>query len=152
MSNKANHIKLLKHNNSGFTLIEVMVAAVILFSVIATVSMVYRGAFLSSEKANKHIVISAVMPSVISNIQMDIRKKENKSKELLSGKSKAWEVDVQWKATLIEEKHPPKKYDAFTNKLSTAPIKYKLWQVQLTLEHNNSIKEYQYNELSWTHE
>jgi len=152
MLNKINHIRFLKHNNSGFTLIEVMVAAVILFSVIATVSMVYRGAFLSSEKADGHIKVAAVIPSVLAIIQAEIRGKENEQKNLLTGKDSAWQVNYQWHAKLLEQKSPPKKYDAFTNKLASAAIKYKLWQVQLTLEHKGFTKHYQFKELSWLHE
>lgn len=138
--------------HSGFTLIEVMVASVILFSVIATVSMVYRGAFLSSKKANEHINISAVIPSVLAVIQSDIRSKGSEQQNLLTGKSSAWEVKYQWQAKLLEEKSPPRKYDAFTNKLENAPVKYKLWQVQLTLEYEGFLKQYEFKELSWLNE
>ncbi|MGL1957062.1 MAG: prepilin-type N-terminal cleavage/methylation domain-containing protein [Colwellia sp.] len=147
-----NSIKFFKHNNTGFTLIEVMVAAVILFSVIATVSMVYRGAFLSSEKADEHINVAAVIPSVLATIQTEIRNKENEQKNLLTGKKSAWQINYQWHAKLLEQKSPSKKYDAFTNKLASAPIKYKLWQVQLTLEYKGYTKQYQFKELSWLHE
>lgn len=147
-----NHTRLFKQSNSGFTLIEVMVAAVILFSVIATVSMVYRGAFLSSEKADKHINLAAVMPSILAVIKADIQSKENERKNLLTGKNSAWQVNYQWQATLLEQKSPPKKYDPFTQKLADAEIKYKLWQVQLTLRYKNLVKQYQFKELSWLHD
>lgn len=139
-----------KQQMLGFTLVEVLVASVILFSVIATVSMVYRGAFLSSEKANNHISISGVLPSVLANIRTDIR--DNSLENSLSGKSEAWGVNYQWQASVIEQKYPPKKFDAFTQKLSEAKIYYKLWQVSLKLGYNGLTKEHVFKELSWVNE
>jgi prepilin-type N-terminal cleavage/methylation domain-containing protein len=139
-----------KKNMSGFTLVEVLVASVILFSVIATVSMVYRGAFLSSEKANNHINISGVLPSVLANIRTDIR--DNSLENSLSGKSEAWGVNYQWQASVIEQKYPPKKFDDFTHQISKAKIYYKLWQVSLTLEYNGLTKQHVFKELSWVNE
>ncbi len=139
-----------KKNMSGFTLVEVLVASVILFSVIATVSMVYRGAFLSSEKANNHINISGVLPSVLANIRTGIR--DNSLENSLTGKSEAWGVNYQWQARVIEQKYPPKKYDAFTQQLTKAKIYYKLWQVNLILEYNGLTKQHVFKELSWVNE
>jgi len=139
-----------KQQMSGFTLVEVLVASVILFSVIATVSMVYRGAFLSSEKANNHISISGVLPSVLANIRTDIR--DNSLGNSLSGKNEAWGVNYQWQASVIEQKYPPKKFDEFTHQISKAKIYYKLWQVSLTLEYNGLTKQHVFKELSWVNE
>jgi prepilin-type N-terminal cleavage/methylation domain-containing protein len=139
-----------KNNMSGFTLVEVLVASVILFSVIAMVSLVYRGAFISSEKANNHMSISGVLPSALANIRTSIR--DNSQENSLSGKTEAWGVNYQWQASVIEQKYPPKKYDAFTQQISKAKIYYKLWQVSLTLEYNGLTKQHAFKELSWVNE
>lgn len=144
-----NHIRNFKHNNSGFTLIEVMVAAVILFSVIATVSMVYRGAFLSSEKATKHVSISAVLPSVLATVKEEIQQQGKLSETTLSYKGNAWSVDYQWSASLVQYKAAPTQYDIDSGTMITPPKKYKLWLVDLTLQINGLIKQYQFNEYSW---
>jgi len=136
----------------GFTLIEVMVASVILFSVIATVSMIYRGAFISSEKANNHINITSVLPSVLAIIRDDIRNKENAKATLLTNKANVWQVNYQWQANVVEQKFPPKKFDPFTSELTNSPKKYKLWQVQLSLESNGLSKSYSFNEISWVNQ
>jgi prepilin-type N-terminal cleavage/methylation domain-containing protein len=145
-------ISLNSKNNRGFTLIEVMVAAVILFSVIATVSMIYRGAFLSSEKANNHINISAVLPSVLTNIRQNIRLKGNSSAEILNNRASAWDVKYQWQAQLIKKASAPAKLDPDSGAMITPPEKYKLWQVELIMKRNGVTKQYQFNELSWTNE
>lgn len=150
MINKINHIKYLKHNNSGFTLIEVMVAAVILFSVIATVSMVYRGAFLSSEKANNHISMTSVLPSVLANIQQTIQEQSKNALTELNYQDSAWQVKYQWSAKLLKFKSAPEKLDVDSGNFITPPLKYKLWQVVLILKFNGVEKTYNYNELGWT--
>jgi len=137
---------------SGFTLIEVMVASVILFTAIATVSMIYRGAFLSSEKANNHINLSAVLPSVLATIRQDIRLQGNSTISQLKQQSSTWQVNYHWQADLIEQKSAPETFDVDSGKLFTPPAKYKLWQVVLILERNGVTKQYQFNELSWTDE
>ena len=139
-------------NIQGFTLIEVMVAAVILFSVIATVSMIYRGAFLSSDKANNHINISAVLPSILTNIRQNIRLHGNSPEEKLDNQANAWDVKYQWQAQLLKKASAPARLDPDSGAMFTPPEKYKLWQVALTLEQNGVTKKYKFNELSWTNE
>ena len=146
---KVNKIKL-PSSNQGFTLIEILVASVILFSAIAMVSLVYRGAFLSSEKANNHITITGVLPSVLSTIKQSIRNKGNSTANQLSDKNSTWGVDYHWNANLIENKSAPRKLDPFTQQLDNPPLKYKLWLVHLTLVTNGLTKEYNFNELSWS--
>jgi len=144
------NIKNSTVKNSGFTLIEVMIASVILFSVIATVSMIYRGAFMSSEKANTHISINAVLPSLLTVIRNDIQNRSVYNEETLSNKASVWGVNYQWQASLLEYKSAPPYYDIDDGKVINPPKKYKLWVVNLTLQQNTTSKNYQFNEYSWT--
>jgi prepilin-type N-terminal cleavage/methylation domain-containing protein len=150
MNKVKNSQQFAVRKNSGFTLIEVLVASVILFASIAMVSMVYRGAFVSSEKANSHIVISGVLPSVLVNIRNSIRIQGNSTNNQLSEQNATWDVDYQWQAQLISNQGAPAKLDPFTHQLTVQPLKYKLWQVNLTLTYKSLTKQYQFNELSWT--
>jgi prepilin-type N-terminal cleavage/methylation domain-containing protein len=147
------HFHTQKSNlNQGFTLVEVLVASVILFSVIATVSMVYRGAFISSEKANNHIQMSAVLPSVLANIRDEIRKAGNSSVQEITGNNTSWNVSYLWQANLVAQKSAPEIIDVDSGNFITPPAKYKLWQVTLILKRNTFTKEYNFKELSWTNE
>jgi len=144
------NIKNSTVKNSGFTLIEVMIASVILFSVIATVSMIYRGAFLSSEKANNHINITGVLPSVLAIVQQNIREQSKNSLTELREQGNAWQIKYQWSAKLLKFKSAPDKLDVDSGDFVKPPLKYKLWQVSLTLEAKGLTKQYSYNELGWT--
>ena len=150
MTNKSNHTRYHTVNNSGFTLIEVMVAAVILFSVIATVSMVYRGAFLSSEKANNHVNLTSVLPAVLATIKQELQDISRSSETEISHSANAWQIKYQWTAKLLKFKSAPEKLDVDTGNFVKPPLKYKLWQVELALEFNGLTKQYSYNELGWT--
>jgi len=134
---------------SGFTLVEILVASVILFASIAMVSMVYRGAYISSDKADGHINITGVLPAVLATIRDDIRAKGNSNLTELKNEANMWDVNYQWQASLLQHKSAPRKFDPFNGGFVTPPKKYKLWQVDLTLKRNNLIKQYQFNELSW---
>ena len=136
----------------GFTLIEILVASVILFSSIATVSMVYRGAFLSSERANKHVNVTAVLPAILAIIKNEIQIQSNSTEVTLNNKSSAWAVNYHWQASLLAFKTAPPLFDVDSGKMSTPPKKYKLWLVNLTLESNGLTKRFQFNEYSWTHD
>ena len=52
----------LQHSAKGFTLIEVLVASMILFATIASSGVLYSGSLLASEKATQNIKISNVIP------------------------------------------------------------------------------------------
>jgi type II secretory pathway component PulJ len=144
-------IKNIK-KDKGFTLIEVLVASVILFASIATVSMVYRGAFLSSEQANKHVSISGVMPSLLANIRADIRVQGNSFESQLEGQGNAWNVEYRWQATLVQHKSAPQRLDVDSGNYVNPPLKYKLWLVELDVQYKTNAKHYQFHEMSWSND
>lgn len=136
--------------NQGFTLIEVLVASVILFASIATVSMIYRGAFLSSEKADQHVRISGIIPSLLANIRKDIQAQANSVESQLSRKGNVWSIQYNWQANLVDHKGAPFKLDVDTGDYLQPPLKYKLWQVNLNVEYKTTHKPYQFYEISWS--
>jgi Tfp pilus assembly protein PilV len=143
-------ISLQKNDKQqGFTLIEILVAAVILFTSIATVSMVYRGAFLSSEKANQYLTITGVLPSVLANIRSNIRAQGNSSDSELGQKGETWSVQYAWQAKLVEHKGAPDKLDVDTGDFVISPLKYKLWLVDLSMQFQTTNKQFQFYEVSW---
>jgi type II secretory pathway component PulJ len=139
-------------NNKGFTLIEVLVAGVILFASIAVVTNIYRGSFIASQKANNHVYISGVLPSILAVIKRDIRAQGNNSQTELNGKNKAFEVDYQWSATLAKFKAAPERFDVDSGNIEQQNKKYKLWLVELDIQRNGIHRNYTFNELSWNGE
>jgi competence protein ComGC len=137
---------------SGFTLIEVLIATVILFASIVTVSMIYRTATMSSNKAAIYMQVSGQIPAILSEIRFDLREKAKQNTEQLSGQGSGWDITYQWQAIQQEFKAAPEYYDMNTEEVVQPPLKYKLWLVTLHISENgqdNVIKTYSFNELSW---
>ena len=149
MINNRNSTNFGRYKSTGFTLIEVMVASVILFASIAVVSVVYRGAFISSEKANTHIKVSGMLPSILATIREDIRQQGNSTSIELQHQSTAWQIKYRWQASLLKQKAAQPIFDPDLGEMTSPPQKFKLWAVQLTLEYGNLTQNYQFNELSW---
>lgn len=134
---------------SGFTLIEILVASVILFSSIAAVTLIYKGAYLSSDKAASHMLISGMASTIATNIRQNIRQRGNESETELKNEGTSLGVKYHWKANLLEFRAPPNIYDIDSGKVTVPENKYKLWQVELTLKHGSAEKTYYFKELSW---
>lgn len=135
--------------NKGFTLIEVLVASVILFSVIALVGLIYKGVVTSSVKASHHIGISAAVPHVSEFIKKQIIKESNTEQIALQGHGQ-WDVaKFTWKAELLHSQAALAFTDHESQKVIQPPAKFKLWLVTLTLAVNGTKKSFQYKELGW---
>lgn len=142
---KMNHKKL----SQGFTLLEILVASVILFSSIAAISLVYRGALLSAEKANAHVTISGVIPNVLGQIRQNIRSKGDLQVTELKGLAESWGVKYRWTALQTLFKAAPATLDFENVGYTVPPNKYKLWNVSVTLEFKGVEKNYEFQEMSW---
>ena len=55
----------MKAKNSGFTLIEVLIAGVIMMMVISSTILIYQGALIASQKAERSAAISAAVPYLL---------------------------------------------------------------------------------------
>ncbi len=133
----------------GFTLIEILVASVILFSSIAAVTMIYRGAFISTEKANSHMIIAGVVPAVLIQVREQIRGMGNNTKTTLNGNGSSWGTEYQWEANQIAVKAAPPVFDMDSGDTITPAEKYKLWDVELNVSDRGLTLHYEFKELSW---
>ena len=135
--------------NKGFTLIEVLVAATILFAVIAMVSLLYRTAYVSSEKAQLRIEQAGVLPALLELVQNELRINVSPSVTELTGEGLIWQLPYQWQANLQEFKAPVVRFDAETGITEEYAPRYQLWQVDLLLGSGKSALDYHYTEFSW---
>ena len=134
---------------SGFTLIEVLVASVILFATITLVSDMFRGAFVASEKANRHVTIAGIMPLALKQIQAAVRYQAKSGEQNLSGNNIFWGVNVQWQAVQVDFKSAPPLYDYDLGKYQEMPKKYSLWKVNAQFSYGSTVSEYSSYEVSW---
>lgn len=135
------------NKDKGFTLIEVLVAGVILIVVISVMTFIYRTAVISSIKASDNVNISGSMELIVATIQSKIRS-VNSTNEM-SGKGVIDDVEYHWHTTLIANKGAPSSFESESGALVENKKNFYLWQVDLTLNSKSLIKDYQYNEISW---
>lgn len=132
----------------GFTLLEVMVAGIILFAAISTVSMIYRNTINSQQLSIKHLKIASVVPFLLDEVRDEIRNKTTLQSSL-AGEGSNFGVEFFWQAEQIMSKKP------LANELAAdevLPQNYILWQVKLKVQYETYTKEYQFREFSWWRE
>jgi len=133
----------------GFTLIEVLIAGVILFMVIAMTTLVYRSALLSSNKAQQVLAITGYLPIIIDNITHELHQQDTGMQNSLQGGGISMQVAYNWQARLIQAKSALTRIDFFTGQAVTQPARYRLWQVEIELTLGSSSRRYEYEELSY---
>ena len=131
-----------ENNQAGFTLLEVLIASVILFSVIVTSTLVYRGAILSSDKAEQALSVSVAAHAIQRIVTDDFRQLTDRSQPL--GEGRYGEVTYSWRA---EETHTGTRTGAVDG--STPAREFSLWQIHLTISKGKMTKQFQYSEVSW---
>jgi prepilin-type N-terminal cleavage/methylation domain-containing protein len=88
--------------SAGFTLIEVLIAAVILFSALAITAELYSASSLSAQKASNKAHFYQINPIAITAIKTEIRQlSENRKLTELSSELTISGIHFQWQAQRI---------------------------------------------------
>lgn len=142
------------HRSKGFTLIEVLVASLILFLVITTMMSVYRGALLSSNKANHTLVFSTKILQLKTVITENLRKTSSLSSQ--SGNGRLDTLDYEWIAEpqvtglgFHPENFPIDMVIATGTNSPQGSTPLHLWKINITLYNNNQQRQYEFWELTW---
>lgn len=130
----------------GFTLVEVLIALVIILTVIATSTMVYTNAQRSSMHAENITRILASLPVVLDTVRSQIRKNPTNK---ISGDGALMGVTYQWEANVIESKPPPPQLIVENDEVVAFSPRFSLYQVTLSLSFGGRLQQYQYEELAW---
>jgi len=134
-------------NQKGFTLIEVLVASFILFLVLAAITMVYRGALLSSYKAERTLRFSSIVEPISEQVRIQIQ--ESSSEEQLIGSGNMGEVTFNWVAIKTHQSKAPLKLNIGTGEYDTGNKTFNLWEVTLKLQLKKASRDYHFSEVSW---
>lgn len=142
--------RLNTHNfprkQQGFTLIEVLVASFILFLVIAAITMVYRGALLSSHKAEQVLRFSAMVEPISEQIRIQIKASEGSE---MQGQGEMGEMSYTWSATVNQQATAPEQFNFESGEVEAGRVTFYLWHVEMQLQLKTSTRQYQFSELSW---
>lgn len=133
---------------SGFTLLEIMVASVILIASIAAISLSFRGALLSSQKAETNLQVSGAIEFLTDHVTREIRA-INSENATMSGKGILWGISYKWQAELAQKGAAPERFDIDSGNFVSEEARFKLWMVTLELSRNGVNKSYSFYEVSW---
>ncbi|MDB2380686.1 hypothetical protein N9W12_07370 [Luminiphilus sp.] len=130
---------------TGFSLVETLVAAMILFSVLSTAFLAFQGSILSSAKAQSRIELLASVPLIRRDISQRLISTSN-----LSGRGVVGLFRYSWTAA------PRVSGSAFNPSLGESPTpssedrEFVLWDVVFQVESAGSRREFAFIELAWS--
>lgn len=139
-------LKLLS-KSKGFTLLEVLIASFIMFLVLSAMTLIYRGAIISSIKAEQSIQINGYFPLIMKDIKQHIIM--NSERKELSANGKLATLSYEWKAAVLLNGSAPSKYSPEERRIIVQPARYKVWQVSVIAKLEKYEKSYMYLEMSW---
>ncbi|KAF7775486.1 hypothetical protein PCIT_a1688 [Pseudoalteromonas citrea] len=135
----------MKNKVSGFTLIEILIASVILFSSIAVVAELFSAGNLTSSKIIKSSQLSHAIYASIPTIKEELRSRLFllEKPEYNSGVISSNSVALAWTANIVERFAPPSDIDD----LYEQPKRYAVYRV--SVREINSDKLFSFNVVVW---
>lgn len=130
--------------NKGFTLIEVLIAAIILFSSLAITAQLFSASSLSADKAANAAQYYQSAELVITNIKSQLRERfEDTRQTEYNGITNVFGYQYEWHATVQEKITPPQSIDD-----DTPPVpRYPVFLVEVELSQAN--KKFQFKVVAW---
>lgn len=127
------------NKQQGFTLIEVLIAAVILFSALAIVADLYKASSFTANKVTNKANFYQATNNVISTIKTEIHQQvlERKLPEF-NGDFSSGGIEYQWQAVRISFKARVKAVDEVTE----PPRQFGLYEVNVTASREQGAPEF----------
>jgi prepilin-type N-terminal cleavage/methylation domain-containing protein len=131
---------------AGFTLLEVLIAATILFTVLAVATETYRNALLASSRAEGLVNLLTPLPLITSAIRSQLR---SNPVEKLDGSAELLGVRYEWDATTVRHGSPARRFDPDFADFRDYPQRFRLYDVRLKLARGGQERVFLYQELAW---
>lgn len=130
---------------SGFTLVETLVAATIMLLVLTSAFLAFQGAIIASAKAQARLELLSVVPLIRSEITIEMRLAALRSGEgAVNGARYSWEAVNSASGTAINLEI------AGTELSESADRQFDLWAVLLTVNSGGVDREFEFTELTWS--
>lgn len=126
----------------GFTLIEVLIAATLLFMAIAIGSVAFEQTIQTRGKLNDRVMIYQLAPFIKSDIKQQIRERNSRS-----GNIEIQGQDIRWRASLVEEKPTFKSLGSGEGGGQLGDVRLLLLDIEIEFVLTNQSIEYR--ELIW---
>lgn len=139
-------MSLPRRRERGFTLVEVLIAATILFVVIAAAADAYRSALLSSRRAESLVRLLTPLPLITAAVRDAVRAKPG---ERVEGTGELLGVAYRFEAVTVKYAPPPPRFDPDDAEFRSYPPRFRLYDVRLTLRGGERERTYLYQEFAW---
>ena len=130
----------------GFTLIEVLIAATILFVAIAVTADTYRSALGASRRAARTVRLLTPLPLIVAAVGATLRDQPAETRE---GEDDVLGVHYRFEAKTVRFAPPPRRFDPDQTEFRDYPRRYRLYDVTLTLSADGVERVYLYQEVAW---
>jgi len=133
-------------SDKGFTLVEVLIAAVILFSALAISAEIFKSSTFSANKASQVARFYQVSPAAISAIKLQLKESSyNLSEPNLSGLVKIYGIEYSWSASLISNKAPA----VYEGDTDVGPARFKRYTVNVSASLSQKRHDFSFEVSTW---
>lgn len=133
----------------GLTLLEVLIASVILFTAVTVASEAYRTNLLATLKASDTATILTPVPLIVEQVRQELRARPE---ERVEGRGEALGVVFEFSAETVAFAPPPRRFDPDTAEFRTYEPRFRLYAVTLSLRRGLRQRQFSYRELAWSAE
>lgn len=134
------------NRQQGFTLIEVLIASVILFAAIGLAVVAYQSSNKSMQSAEDTLTMLRPLPIMLDTIEQQLRGVPNQKHE---GGGEALGVTFRWQATPVKAYPPRPRFDPDKAEFIQYPVRFVMYQVDLNLQLGNKDRSFSYQKLGW---
>jgi type II secretory pathway component PulJ len=130
----------------GFTLVEVLIAATILFTAITVISDSYRASMAASRRADSLVRLMTPMPLIVETVAEQLRLNPQVA---LSGEGRLLGVRYEFSATTSAFEPPLPRLEAEVGEVTEFQPRFRLYDVELRLRNQESTRVFRYQEIAW---
>ena len=139
----------MNRRSFGLTLIEVLIASVIVFGVVALTVDMYRSSLITTNKAQGEVQALLLVQMLLPRIQRDLSRLSSQDRVSAVGSYNG--MRYSYDATGISFASPPEEVDIETGELRRFEPRFRLYDVKLSLTSASGVeKTMTYRELAWT--
>ncbi|OPX18846.1 MAG: hypothetical protein BZ151_12405 [Desulfobacca sp. 4484_104] len=140
------------HNDNGFTLVEILIAALILFATLAVSTLIFHTAARTEDRIAAQAALSTALPNIMELIKDEITAGQEEGQGQYSST-----VSYHWRVTSRESsKNVTSAYEETTGKTAYGNFQLQLNTIRVRLRYQRYALSreisHEYKELSWQRE